>query len=117
MDSCEHAVPPDSYWDRKNHIQPFNGKQIFRDGPRTWTYSGITQAPGKCVNMDSAPSKSSETGLPASLYSDNDHCRIVLVPKVPIPGGSVKLITAVNNAQYQFKSSYDKPAEEQQKKK
>ena len=119
MDDVEHAVPPESYWDKKNHLQPLIGKQVFRDAPRGWTYTGFTQAPGKCVNMSSKPSKSSETGLPSSLYIDNDHCRVMFVPKPAIPGGYVNFSQAAsgvyNGTGYQFKSSYDKPSTEEKK--
>lgn len=94
MDNAERNTqeyPREGY----THIEPVIDRNIFRMGPRPHLY-GFTRG-GTAVSNE---------------LNDNDHCRIVFVPKPAVAGGSVSLARATEKAQYTFKSSYDeKPAD------
>ena len=91
MDDAERstqAYPRDSY----HRMEPVIGKNIYRETPRP-CMTGFIQG-GVSVN---------------TTFTDNDHCRIVFIPKPAVTGGSTTLLqkNAQASAKYTFKSSYD----------
>ena len=86
-----------------NTIEPAVNAGIYRTGPRPAAFGIIQGGQSLCSEYKG--------------FTDNDHCRIVFVPKPNFIGGSntAAKMQAMRSAQYTFKSSLDKPAEEVKK--
>ena len=104
MGSIERNTPAE--WDRKT-LEPVIGQGMHRAAPRGLTQVGFVQASG--VNQ----------GVASVHVHDNDHCRLMMVKKPVIPGGSTLISQndALRNTQYQFKSSYDEQPKSGEEKK